>query len=77
MKGIVDFDIVRLHVASGHFCDPEHKLCPRIRERDGAIQFPHGIVRPDGTFHGPIRLWLMLDKDYVRNPGIEPCEHVK
>jgi hypothetical protein len=41
------------------YCDVGHYKCPCLRP-DGALVFPSGIVRQDGTFEGAARLYELL-----------------
>jgi len=56
-------------VTTNRFCDgddTDHRYCPYVR-KDGAIQFPSGIVRPDGRFEGAEKLLVMLQES--RSPN--------
>lgn len=55
----MNYDLVARAARAGLFNDVGHYKAPLIRP-DGAVVFPSGIVRPDGTFRGAARLREML-----------------
>lgn len=59
MKGTVDYKLVLDAAQHEHYCDVGHYYCPTLRA-DGALIFPSGIVRPDGTFSGARALYDLL-----------------
>lgn len=79
----MDYKLVLADVLSGSFCDTGHFYCPVIRQ-DGAIVFPSGILRPDGSFSGADRLRDELERPVSRSNrsgpelyGCGPCPHMR
>lgn len=76
---MIDYQRILADVRRGGFCDSGHYHCPLVRH-DGAIIFPSGILRPDGSFRGAARLREELERDVVSATGPEmhgcgPCPH--